>query len=184
MNDRHLTLDDLESYLDAEWDQRARARVEEHLAECAHCRARLARERELSRALSTMPRRDPPRELAARIGSAASARVFQERLRRSRLPFIGAATFFSAVFLLWFAFQMVIAFQNNGTLDLITVLTARPDLFSLYSTDAIWAVIEALPLGEITLTLFALFTVIVLAQQWVDAIRPDQVLGLKEESRT
>lgn len=181
MNDKHLTLDDLESFVEDELDPRARAQVEEHVAECAPCRARLARARNLSRALYALPRRDPPLDLAARIGSAVESHVFQERLRRSRMPFIGAATFFSAVFLLWFAFQMVLAFQDNGTLDLISVLTARPDLFSLYSTDAIWAVIEALPLGETALTLFALFTVIVLAQQWVDAIRLNQVLGRKEE---
>jgi predicted anti-sigma-YlaC factor YlaD len=176
MNNRHLTADILDAYLEQELDAPARVQAAEHLARCALCRRRLAREEELNRALHALPRREPSPELAARIGRAAETRVLQER-RRSRMPFIGAAAFFSILLLVWFGVQLALAFEENATFDLLSVLTTRPDLFSAYSTDAIWAVIEALPLGEIVLTLFALFTAIVLVGQWLETVRPPASLG-------
>lgn len=172
MSERHLNADELNLYVEKELEERARGDVEKHLAACALCRGRVAREERLSGALRATPRREPPRDLAARIDSAAQMQVAQEQLRRSRLPFIGVATFFSVVLLVWFGFQMVIALEENGTFDFLWLLSDRPDVFSAYSVDAVWALIEAVPLGEIALTLFALFTVIVLAQQWVETVRP------------
>ncbi len=172
MSERHLDADELNLYVEKELEGDARVDAEMHLANCALCRGRVAREERLSDALRATPRQEPPRDLAARIDSAAQIQVVQEQLRRSRMPFIGVATLFSLVLLVWFGFQMVIALQENGTLDFLSLLSDRPDVFSAYSVDAIWALIEAIPLGEIALTLFALFTVIVLAQQWVEMIRP------------
>jgi predicted anti-sigma-YlaC factor YlaD len=172
MSDKHLTGDELDLYIEKELDDQARAEIERHLTDCAQCRGRLARDRRMNRALQTLPRQDPPRDLAARISSAVEVQVLQDKLRRSRMPFIFMATIFSLLLLIWFGFQMVIAFEENATLDFLSLLMDRPDIVSAYSIDAVWAVIEALPLGEIALTLFALFTVIVLAQQWVDTVRP------------
>ena len=104
----------------------------------------------------------------------------QQRLQRARMPFITVATFFSLLLLLWFGFQMVIAFVDNGTFEILSLLSGRPDLFSTFFGDALWALLEALPLGEIVLTLFALFTVIVLAEQWVETVRPPRVAQLEK----
>ena len=180
MNDKHLTANALDLYVEKELDDDARTQIEEHLTKCVRCRRRLARDQWLGGALQAMPRAEPPRDLAARIGSAVQAQVLQERLQRSRLPFIVTATFFSLLLLVWFGFQMVIAFVDNGTFELLLLLSGRPDLFSAYFVDSLWALIEALPLGEIVLTLFALFTVIVLAEQWVDTIRPPRVAQLRK----
>ncbi len=177
MNDRHLTANEIDLYVEKDLGDRARTDTEGHLAGCALCRGRVARDQRLSSALQTVPRQEPPRELAARISSAVEAHVFQEQLRRSRMPFIAVAMCFSLLLTVWFAFQMVIALEENATLDFVSLVTDRPDVFSAYSVDAVWALIEALPLGEIALTLFALFTVIVLAQQWVDTIRPHTSLS-------
>jgi hypothetical protein len=180
MNDKHLTANELDLYLEKELDDRARVQIEEHLASCARCRARLARDQRLSTALQALPRDEPPRDLVARIGSAGQAQVLQDRLQRSRMPFITVATFFSLLLLLWFGFQMIIAFEDNGTLEFLSILGGRPDLFSSYFIDSVWALIETLPLGEIVLTLFALFTVIVLAEQWLDTIRSPHIAQLKK----
>jgi hypothetical protein len=91
------------------------------------------------------------------------------------MPFITIATFFSLLLLIWFGFQMVIAFIDNGTFEILSVFSGQPELLSAFYTDALWALLEALPLGEIALTLFALFTVIVLAEQWVETVRPHAV---------
>ena len=175
MNDEHLTHYDLEHYVEKELDDHARAEMEGHLANCAQCRGTLGREQQLIVALRSQPRVEPPRDLAVRIGNAAQAHVMQERLRRARMPFITVATFFSLLLLFWFGFQMVIAFIDNGTFEILSLLGGQPDLFSSFFADALWAIVEALPLGEIVLTLFALFTVIVLAEQWVDTVRPPRL---------
>lgn len=180
MNDKHLTANELDLYAEKGLDDRARVQIEEHLVDCARCRARLARDQRLSAALQALPRDEPSRDLALRIGAAAQAQVLQDQLRRSRMPFIVVATFFSLLLLLWFGFQMVVAFIDNGTFELLSLLSGRPDLFSAYFTDSLWALIEALPLGEIVLTLFAMFTVIVLAEQWVDTIRPPRIAQFKK----
>ncbi len=172
MNDTHLTSDELELFAENEMDARTRVEIEKHVSECAMCRGNLAREQSLSRALRVLPRQEPPHDLSARIGSAAQIHRVQEKLRRARMPFILVATGFSLLLLAWFTFQMVIALEDNGTLYLVSLLTSRPDVISAFAVDAVWAVIEALPLGEIVLTLFALFTVIVLAQQWIETVRP------------
>ncbi len=172
MNDTHLTPDELELFAENEMDARTRVEIEKHVSECAMCRGNLEREQSLSRALRVLPRREPPHDLSARIGSAVQIHRVQEKLRRARMPFILVATGFSLLLLAWFTFQLVIALEDNGTLYLVSLLTSRPDVISAFAVDAVWAVIEALPLGEIVLTLFALFTVIVLAQQWIETVRP------------
>ena len=179
MNDKHLSDDELDHYVEKELDDRARAQIEEHLETCAQCRGLLDREQRLSAALRELPREQGPSELAVRIGNAAQARVLQERLKRARMPFITVATFFSLLLLFWFGFQMVIAFIDNGTFEILSVFSGQPDLFSTFFTDAMWALLEALPLGEIVLTLFALFTVIVLAEQWVETVRPPRLAQIK-----
>ena len=181
MNDKHLSDLELDHYVEKELDDRARAPIEQHLLICAQCRGLLAREQRLSADLRAQPREEPPRDLAVRIANAVQARVLQERLRRARMPFITVATFFSLLLLFWFGFQMVIALIDNGTFEILSLLSAQPDLFSTFFADDLWAILEALPLGEIVLTLFALFTVIVLAEQWVDTVRPPHVAQLKKQ---
>lgn len=172
MNDKHLSDYEVSHYVEKDLDERTRTQIDEHVQNCAQCRGLLEREQRLTLALRELPRVELPRDLPTRIGSAAQARLVQERLKRARMPFITVATFFSLLLLFWFGFQMVIALIDNGTLEILSVFSGQPDLFPAFFTDAIWALLEALPLGEIVLTLFALFTVIVLAEQWVETVRP------------
>jgi anti-sigma factor RsiW len=55
------TLDELSAYLDHELDDEARARVDEHLAGCADCQARLAGLRQTTYAIRALPMETPPR---------------------------------------------------------------------------------------------------------------------------
>jgi predicted anti-sigma-YlaC factor YlaD len=170
MSENHLTANDIEQYVENAVD--ARAEIEQHLATCAQCRRRVARERRVDAALQTMPRAETPRELAVRISAAVELRVAQEQARRTRVPFIAVAMSFSLLLVLWFGMDAVLAFQESSALDFFTLFTDRPDLLSTYSFDAVLALIEALPISEILLTLFALVTAIVLTQQLVDTLRP------------
>jgi predicted anti-sigma-YlaC factor YlaD len=172
MMTQHLTANEIEQYTENELDAARRAEIEQHLAACAVCRAYIAQGSQLNIALRALPRTQPPRELAARIGGVVETRVAQEQARRARLPFVAIATFFSVLLLLWFCGEMIIAFQENSVLDFFALFTSYPDWYSTDSLDALLALIEALPITEILLTLCALLTVGVLAQQLVDSLHP------------
>ncbi len=171
--DRHLTALDIEAYIDEPPDKEVRAGMDAHLAACAVCRRRMAGNTRLNSLLQAIPRENAPRDLAARITAAVELRVAEDRARRERLPPMIAATCFSALVTLWFAFEMVVGLQENGAFDFVSLVTSRPEILSAYSTDAFWALVESLPLPEIVLTLFALLTVVVLASQLTEMVHPD-----------
>lgn len=174
MMDNHLTALEVDSYLEKRGDEHDRAQVDAHLAACALCRGRVARERRVESALREMPRAGAPRDLSARITAAAELRVAAEQDRRKRLPLIAVATIFSVLLSVWFALEMVLAFQENGVLDFFALVTNQPEIFAGYSTDAVFALVESVPISEIAMTVFALLTVVVLAQQWADAALPNR----------
>lgn len=165
MNESHLTVDDIEQYDVATPD----ARTAQHLAACATCRARLARARRVDTALRAISRAPTPPDLAARIDAAVQARAAQEQAPLARAPLIAVATIFSALLVVWFGFEMLIAFEDKSALEFISWIFSHPELFERHFGDTLLAVIEIIPFSEILLTLFALFTVVVLAQQWVEA---------------
>lgn len=172
MMNQHLAADAVALYVEQGLDALTRAETDAHIAACALCRGRVARDRRIEAALREMPRENPPRDLAARITATVELRVSREQMRRERLPLIAVATFFSALLMLWFGFEMLVTFQENGALDFFSLLASRPEVFSTYSTDALFALIESLPISEIVLTLFAVLTVVVLVQQWADSAQP------------
>ncbi|MEW5720833.1 MAG: hypothetical protein AB1817_19565, partial [Chloroflexota bacterium] len=99
-------------------------------------------------------------------------RVAQEQARRTRVPFIAAATFFATLLAVWFCLELDVAFRENRVFDFWALFTSYSDWFSTDSLDALFALLEALPLSEIVLTLCALLTVGVLAQQLIESLRP------------
>ena len=170
----HLTSTDVDLYVEKDMDEPARAALDAHLAACPMCRGRVARDKRVESTLRAMPRTSAPRDLSARITAAVELRVSAERARRERLPFIVVATIFSVLLSVWFGLEMLVAFQENGALDFFALIANQPEVFSAYSTDAVFALIESLPFAEIVLTVFAMLTVLVLAQQWVDAALPNR----------
>jgi len=78
----------LDDALAATTSAEERARISEHLNDCALCRAELERFRRLALLLSRMPKNDPPADLAVRIKVAAAqiqpSQDFPSRLRRIR----------------------------------------------------------------------------------------------------
>jgi anti-sigma factor RsiW len=168
MSNTHLAADEIERYAENELAPARRAEIEQHLAACAACHARVARDNRMNVALRALPREPSPRDLAARI----EARAAQEQARHARAPFIALATFFSLLLALWFCLELGIAFQENGVLDFWAVLTSYSDLLSADWLNTLIALLEAVPLTEVVLTLCALLTVGVLAQQLVDSLRP------------
>jgi predicted anti-sigma-YlaC factor YlaD len=173
----HISRDELDLYSEGELSGSRLEQVERHLEECRSCQARAANCREWVGELRALPREAPSPDLAPRIAAAVDLRIFQGRLRRSRLPFVAAAMGLSVLLVIWFGIQTVVALQDNGTLYLFSLLTSRPEILLADSVDTIWACIEALPLLQAVLMLSALFTVIVLVQQWIDTANPRTSTG-------
>lgn len=169
-SNNHLTSSDVELYVENQMDSHARATLDAHLASCADCRARITRHQQFDAALRLVARPNAPKDLAARITAAVELRLAQEQARRAQMPLIAVAMLFSLLLALWFGFNMVLAFQEDGVLDFLAIFTSQPEL--AYSLDTFLALVESLPFSEIALTLFALVTAIVLAQQLVETIRP------------
>lgn len=100
------TLEELSAYLDHELDDDARARVAEHVAGCADCKARLDGLRQAAYAIRALPMETPPRTFAIRsprrqpvrwapvlgwIGGVAAAMLIIV-VGVTRLPLHGPAT--------------------------------------------------------------------------------------------
>jgi hypothetical protein len=169
---KHLTPGELDSYVEREIGETARAAIDRHLSECASCRARAERLERMEAAIRDLPREKPLRNLTTRILAAVDWRSAQEETKRQRAPIIALAMVSSLLLSLWLGGQMVIAFQENGALDFFSLFTSRPDILSADFSDALFVLLESLPILEIVLTLFALVTVIVLAQQLMDSVQP------------
>lgn len=163
--EQHLTFDELEQLSNNELDPTRRIQVEAHLTTCAPCRAHLNQYQRLDLALRALPHASLPADLIARIEMRAN----WEQVRRARLPFITLAMLLSFVVAGWFCIELGIALQENGILDFWTLLSTYSDQFS---ADLFWALIEAIPFTETLLTLCALLTVGVFAQQFFETLRP------------
>ncbi len=169
---RHLTPRELETYVERETEDIARAAIELHLADCAVCRERTHRAERFENALHELPREHAPRQVTERILATADWRATQEQARRKRLPLVAVATLSSLLLAIWFGAQMVVAFLQDDALDFFSLLTSRPDILSAYSSDALFALLESLPFAEIVLTAFTVLIAIALSQQLVDSVTP------------
>jgi hypothetical protein len=172
----HLTANEIEQIFELNTDASERATMARHLDSCAECQARVNRAHRLDDALRAMPRVPVPNDLTARINAAAQTQLDQEGVRRSRMPFIAIATVFAVLLLMWFGFETIATMEDNNTLDFAAWMISHPELWEAHFADTFFAMIEILPISETLLTLFALVTVAVLAQQWVVTIFPQEVL--------
>jgi predicted anti-sigma-YlaC factor YlaD len=163
--EQHLTFDELEQLAENELDTTRHAEIAEYLTTCAVCRARVKHHQQMNHALRTLPQAQLPTDLIARIEMRAN----WEQVRRARLPFIALAMLLSFAVAGWFCIELGIALEENGILDFWTLLTTYSDQFSI---DLLRALVEAIPLTETMLTLCALMTVGVFAQQLIETLRP------------
>jgi predicted anti-sigma-YlaC factor YlaD len=169
----HLTSNDIEQFTENE----NRAALDSHLQNCALCRARVESASRLNATLRAVPRAPSARDLVARVSAGIEARLAQEQARRARASFIAVATGLSALLVLWFALETFAALQDNSTLEYLEWISTHPELFASNFGDTIFALIEIVPVSETLLTLFALFTVGVLVQQWIATMRAQTIMA-------
>lgn len=175
----HLTPTEIEVYATHQISAQVRATFDEHVATCADCRARIAKTQKIDAALWQLPRELPPPGFADLVIAAVEWRAGQEQQRRARMPLIALATCFSILLTLWFGFAGLIALQENGVVEFLWIYAYDTDIS--FSSDALFALLEAFPFTEILLTLFALITAGVLGQNLVESLQPRK-MGLGRHS--
>ncbi len=161
----HLTLDQIENYVPGQDRE-----LDAHLASCVRCQSELAAERRLAHALTRLERFSPSPEFSAQLDRAL-ARAESTSLEQLAKPrrasvWTGLAALLSSFLLLIFAFQTIIAFQDGGSLDFVSLYFSRPDLLSTYPSESLSALLESLPLVEFALTRGLLVIAVVLVQQF------------------
>jgi predicted anti-sigma-YlaC factor YlaD len=169
----HLTPNEIEVYALSQIGEQIRATFDEHLATCADCRARIAKTQKIDAALQQLPRELPPPGFDDLVVAAVEWRAGQEQQRRARMPLIALATCFSILLTLWFGFAGLIALQENGVIEFLWIYTYDTDIS--FSSDALFALLEAFPFTEILLALFALVTAAALGQNLVESLQPRKI---------
>src|SRR6476620_4423823 len=88
-DDRHLSEDELNRYLDGDLDSAERARADAHLSHCVDCRSSLADVQMLASLLRDLPQVDVPRSLQLGPEFAQPASLW-DRLAALLLPMLPA----------------------------------------------------------------------------------------------
>ncbi len=146
--------------------------VEDHLHACLSCRQRAANLRQMTAVLYQLPVEEPPAGLEVRIMAAVSAVPAQDGVVQTWLyrAAIGLAAFFSLLMLLALGYQTLLVWQQDGTGQFISLLAGNPDLALRYPTEALYAVLESLPVVEIALTLGISLVIVLLLEQFLASL--------------
>jgi len=159
----------LNAYVERELGNEERTAVEDHLLTCPSCRQRVANLRQMTTLLYQLPVEELPAGLEARIVAAVGPAPAQEAVNQSWLyrAAIGLAALFSLLMLLALGYQTLLVWQQDGTGQFISLLAGNPDLALRYPTEALYAVLESLPVVEIALTLGIALVIVLLLEQFL-----------------
>jgi hypothetical protein len=165
----HLSVEQMENYAEGQDPE-----LDAHVTACPRCQRELAAEQRLARALMRLERLAPSPEFAARLDRAlaraeSATRGWSDVTHRPSLLWTGVAALLASALLVVFAYQTVVAFQDGGALDFVSLFASRPDLLSTYPIESLNALIESLPLVEFLLTLGLLVIAVVLGEQFMTA---------------
>lgn len=156
----------LDGYVENELATDERAAVEHHLETCSACRQRLTGLQQITALLYQIPAETPAPDLTGRI--VATIEAGMQRSPRYRLwlhtATVGLGLLFSAYLLLALAYQTLLAWQQGGAGQFIALLLNDPELIGRYPAESLYAVLEALPVAELALTLGSSLVVLILIE--------------------
>lgn len=156
----------LDGYVENELAADEQAAVEHHLETCAACQQKLAALQQMTALLYQIPTETPAPNLAGRIVTTVEARM--QRNPRYRLwlhaAAVGLGLLFSAYLLLALGYQTLLAWQQGGAGQFISLLLNDPELIGRYPTESMYAVLEALPVAELALTVGSSLVVLLLIE--------------------
>jgi hypothetical protein len=163
--ENHLGALEVEEAVDGE----SRSEVRLHLAGCAVCRAHVGRAVKLERVLHAIPRLEPAPGLAAQIRAAVAGSAATRPLRQHPYA-IGIAAAISTLLALTLVYQAGVELQVGGALNFFSFYLSQPDVLMSYPGDALAALVEAMPLAQMVMTLAVVVIAFVLTGRFRAAI--------------
>ncbi|MCL4294427.1 MAG: zf-HC2 domain-containing protein [Anaerolineae bacterium] len=157
----------LDRYVESELAADEQAAVENHLETCSACRQRLTNLRQMMALLHQIPSEAPPPDLVGRIVARVEARIPRHPGYWLWLhtAAVGFGILFSAYLLSALGYQTLLAWQQGGAGQFISLLFNDPALIAHYPAESLYAILEALPVAELALTLGSSLVVLLLVEQ-------------------
>lgn len=157
----------LDNYVGRELAIAESAALEDHLESCSSCRRKLAHLRQVTALLYRLPVEEPAPNLTARIVAMVEDRVSPVPARRLwfHTAAIGLGILVSMYLLLSLGYQTLLAWQQGGAGQFISLLFNDPELMARYPTESLYAVLESLPVVELALTLGLSLVTLLLVEQ-------------------
>jgi anti-sigma factor (TIGR02949 family) len=160
----------LDAFVEGEVTRPDRVAVTTHLATCESCRQQADAAEQMAGLLYQLPRQPAPDGLPDRILAAVEAQRRPAPAWSPRTVMIAAGSLVAGLIAVWLAFETVVAAQEGGVIDFLTLLTSRPQTLLAYPQDALYALLEAIPVTELVLTLGMALIALVLLNQVLTAL--------------
>jgi hypothetical protein len=137
------------------------------------CRNRALELRLLEQALAQLPQVEPRADLAARTMATVGRRHGLKRAARPawRGILLVVGLLVAMTTCLWLIANAAVAFQGAGGNELLNLIGSYPNLLLRYPAETALAVLEALPLGNLTLGLVSALVASFLGLQLIAAAR-------------
>ena len=171
---RHLTPDILDAYAEGLLTPAERAVADTHLAVCDRCRLALVSLAQMGDLLRMQTAVAPPPELAATIIARLEPTLpLPEAAPRAVKPnwalslWNGLEAVAAWLLLIILGGETVLAAYRSGLGELAALIQSQPEILVTYPTEAFYAVVEALPIIELSLTLAMLVVAVWLMQRFV-----------------
>ena len=157
----------LDNYIERELAVDERAALEGHLESCSSCQHKLVHLRQVTALLYRLPAEEPAPNLATRIVAMVEDRVspVPARWLWFHTAAIGLGILVSMYLLLTLGYQTLLAWQQGGAGQFISLLFSDPELIARYPAESLYAVLESLPVGESALTLGLSLVTLLLVEQ-------------------
>jgi anti-sigma factor RsiW len=182
----------LDLYVEGELAPTEVLEIEGHLRTCPACGNRAASLQQMTTLLRQLTPAEPAPSLLPRLVAVVEARSAQVTARLAtgsmrtgpahrRWPqaaVTGLGMVFSAFLLLWLAVETLLALEENGAAEFLSLFASRPEILSSYPSEAIYAFLESLPVANIVLTLGLSLVVLLLMQQLLSALAYGRSVGL------
>jgi len=155
----------LDVYVEGELHPTEVTQVESHLGTCSDCRWWVTHLQQMSHVLALLPTELPAPELTGRILAHLNSMVPARHVSwRSFLP-VALGACFATLVMLWLGMEALTALQEGGGLEFLALFSLQPETMLSYPSEALAALIEALPVVEFLLMLAALSVALFLGQR-------------------
>lgn len=174
----HLAPEILDAYADGRLGFAEQTAAEAHLATCAQCQQTFASLTQMVDLLQAAPRVAPPPDLAARIIAELEPRLAPSQEQRpapsrattpnwARVAGYGIGVAVAWAWLIILGGETVVAAYQGGLSELAWFFQSHPEVLTNYPTEAFYALVETVPVVQLSLTGVVLVVTLWLMQRFM-----------------